>query len=40
MILYKPATAHSNSIVRPACTKCGDNAVVRAEAQTAEEVMR
>ena len=23
MTLYKPATAHSNSIVRPACTKCG-----------------
>ncbi|WP_157100460.1 hypothetical protein [Rhodoplanes sp. Z2-YC6860] len=23
MILYKPATAHSNSIKRPACSKCG-----------------
>ena len=23
MTLYKPATAHSDSIVRPACTKCG-----------------
>ena len=23
MSLYKPATAHSNSLVRPKCTKCG-----------------
>ena len=23
MTLYKPPTAHSNSIVRPACTRCG-----------------
>ena len=23
MTLFKPATAHSNSIVRPNCTKCG-----------------
>ena len=23
MTLYKPATAHSNSVVRPKCTKCG-----------------
>ena len=23
MTLYKPATEHSNSIVRPSCSKCG-----------------
>jgi hypothetical protein len=23
MTLYRPATVHSNSIVRPSCTKCG-----------------